>query len=83
MQWGPSERMSMFFPVYTATGCCRHKLTKIHNNIIIILKQKWTGNDMVHNSNFWEMEKEKFSIKKRYMWKVPKIIKVIFSCLLT
>ena len=34
MQWGPSERMSMFFPVYTATGCCRHKLTK---NIIITL----------------------------------------------
>lgn len=32
-----------------------------------MLKQKWTGNDMVHNSNLWEMEKEKFSIKKRYM----------------
>ena len=29
------------------------------------------------------MEKEKFSIKKRYMWKGPKIIKVIFSNLLT
>ena len=38
---------------------------------------------MVHNSNLWEMEKEKFSIKKRYMWKGPKIIKVIFSYLLT